>query len=112
MKYPGTISLREETFEALLADVCSSLKQHGFTDIVLIGDHGDNQSGIQAVAERLNKQWGGPPVVQFIPAYYAQDMWSYDYLKTLGVHHRPDGLSPRSTASSSKNSPGWKYATP
>jgi creatinine amidohydrolase/Fe(II)-dependent formamide hydrolase-like protein len=90
MQYPGTISVREETFEALLADVCSSLKQHGFTDMVLIGDHGDNQRGMRAVAERLNKQWGGPPVVHFIPEYYAQDMWSYDYLKTLGVHQRPD----------------------
>ena len=90
MQYPGTISLREETFEALLTDVCSSLKQHGFTDIVLIGDHGANQRGMRAVAERLNKQWGGPRSVHFIPEYYAQDMWSYDYLKTLGVHQRPD----------------------
>jgi creatinine amidohydrolase len=90
MQYPGTISLREETFEALLTDVCSSLKQHGFTDIVLIGDHGANQRGMRAVAERLNKRWGGPPRVHFIPEYYAQDMWSYDYLKTLGVHQWPD----------------------
>jgi creatinine amidohydrolase/Fe(II)-dependent formamide hydrolase-like protein len=90
MQYPGTISLREETFEALLTDVCSSLKQHGFTDIILIGDHGANQHGMRAVAERLNKQWGGPHRVHFIPEYYAQDMWSYDYLKTIGVHQRPD----------------------
>ena len=90
MQYPGTISVREETFEALLVDVCSSLKQHGFTDMVLIGDHGDNQRGMRAVAERLNKKWGEPPVIHFIPEYYAQDMWSYDYLKTLGVHQRPD----------------------
>src|SRR5437867_3668012 len=90
MQYPGTISLREETFEALLTDVCRSLKQHGFSDIVLIGDHGANQRGMRAVAERLHKQWGGPRSVHFIPEYYAQDMWSYDYLKTLGVHQRPD----------------------
>ena len=90
MQYPGTISLREETFEALLTDVCSSLKQHGFTDIVLIGDHGANQRAMRAVAERLNKQWRGPRSVHFIPEYYAQDMWSYDYLKTLGVHQQPD----------------------
>ena len=90
MRYPGTISIREETFEALLADVCSSLKQHGFTDIILIGDHGENQRGMQAVAERLYKKWRGAPGVHFIPEYYAQDMWSYDYLKTLGVHQKPD----------------------
>jgi creatinine amidohydrolase/Fe(II)-dependent formamide hydrolase-like protein len=90
MQYPGTISLREKTFEALLADICSSLKQHGFTDMVLIGDHGANQHGMRMVAERLNKQWRGPRSVHFIPEYYAQDMWSYDYLKTIGVHQWPD----------------------
>lgn len=91
MQYPGTISVRQATFEALLTDVCSSLKQHGFRDIVLIGDHGANQRGMQTVAQRLNKQWGGgATVVHFIPEYYTQDMWSYDYLKTLGVRQQPD----------------------
>ncbi len=90
MRYPGAISLREDTFEALLTDICSSLKQHGFTDLVLLGDHGDNQRGMRVVAERLNNKWGGPPVVHFIAEYYAQDLWSYDYLKTLGVHQKPD----------------------
>jgi creatinine amidohydrolase len=90
MRYPGTLSLGEETFEALLADICSSLKQHGFKDIILLGDHGESQRGMQAVAERLHKKWGGVPGVHFIPEYYAQDMWSYDYLKALGVHQKPD----------------------
>ena len=91
MRYPGTISVREATFEALLTDVCSSLRQHGFTDIILIGDHGENQRGMKTVAERLNKQWGGgATVVHFIPEYYAQDMWSYEYLKTIGVYQQPD----------------------
>ena len=91
MQYPGTISVRETTFEALLTDICSGLRQHGFMDIILIGDHGENQRGMKAVAERLNRQWGGAStVVHFIPEYYAQDMWSYEYLKTIGVHQQPD----------------------
>src|SRR5215470_14106038 len=91
MQYSGTISVREATFEALLTDVCSSLKQHGFTDIILLGDHGENQRGMKTVAERLNRQWGSATTVaHFIPEYYAQDMWSYDYLKTIGVHQQPD----------------------
>lgn len=91
MKYPGTISVRETTFMVLLTDICSSLRQHGFTDIILIGDHGGSQRGMQTVAERLNKQWGGTPtMVHFIPEYYTQDMWSYDYLKAIGVHQQPD----------------------
>src|SRR6185295_5860411 len=38
MKYPGTISLTEETFQSLLTDIISSLKTHGFRRIILIGD--------------------------------------------------------------------------
>src|SRR5215218_112510 len=57
MKYPGTISVREETYQALLTDICSSLKTHGFRHIVLIGDSGGNQAGMKAVAERLSAQW-------------------------------------------------------
>jgi len=91
MKYPGTISLREETFKLLLTDICSSLKQHGFKDVILIGDSGGNQNGMKEVAETLNKEWGGDPtVVHYIPEYYEQDIWSFDYLKTIGVYQKPD----------------------
>lgn len=91
MKYPGTISLREETYKLLLTDICSSLKQHGFKDIILIGDSGGNQQGMKEVAETLNKKWGGATtVVHYIPEYYEQDMWSFDYLKTIGVRQMPD----------------------
>ncbi|HEY7493250.1 MAG TPA: creatininase family protein [Candidatus Tectomicrobia bacterium] len=91
MQYPGTISLRQETFKLLLLDVCSSLKQHGFKDIILLGDSGENQRGMREVAMSLNKKWHGTPtVVHFIPEYYEQDRWSFDFLKTLGVHQVPD----------------------
>ena len=33
MNFPGTISLRQETFEALLTDICRSLRQHKFRDV-------------------------------------------------------------------------------
>ena len=60
-------------------------------NIILIGDHGENQRSMKTVAERLHTQWGGAStVVHFIPEYYAQDMWSYEYLKTIGVHQQPD----------------------
>ena len=57
MHFPGTISVQDETFHALLADIASSLKQHGFTDIAFIGDSGGNQRGMAAVAEDLNRRW-------------------------------------------------------
>ena len=43
MRYPGSISLTEETYERLLTDICASLRAHGFAHIVLIGDSGGNQ---------------------------------------------------------------------
>src|SRR4026209_1874250 len=66
----GTISMREETFQAMLTDVVHSLKVHGFQNIILIGDSGGNQAGMKAVAEKLNAQWNANPVVAHIPEYY------------------------------------------
>src|SRR5215213_5524467 len=80
----GTISMREETFQAMLTDVVHSLKVHGFQNIILIGDSGGNQAGMKAVAEKLNTEWNGNPVVAHIPEYY--DYASVDKLLTsLGV---------------------------
>lgn len=70
MRYPGTISLQETTFRALLTDIASSLKQHGFENIILIGDSGGNQDGMKQVASELTTQWGGKPGIYFIPEFY------------------------------------------
>jgi len=71
MRFPGSFSVRDETYEALLDDIASSLKQHGFKDIVLIGDSGGNQRGMAAVAETLNARWaGGDTHAHFIAEYY------------------------------------------
>ena len=71
MQYPGTISLRDETYVALLDDIASSLKQAGFTDIVLIGDSGGNQDGMNTVAKRLNERWRDEPArAHFVVEFY------------------------------------------
>jgi len=86
MNYPGTISLEAATFEALLTDICRSYKAHGFIDIILLGDSGGNQAGMRSVANALNVKWAAEKAtVHFLPEYYDQDRWSYDYLKTLGI---------------------------
>lgn len=69
MRYPGTISLREETFRAVLDDVASSLKAHGFEHIVFIGDSGGNQAGMEAVATALNERWSEASA-HYIPEFY------------------------------------------
>ncbi|MEX1127456.1 MAG: creatininase family protein [Vicinamibacterales bacterium] len=70
MTTAGTISLREETFQAMLTDVVHSFKMHGFEHIVLIGDSGGNTRGMQAVADRWNGEWKGSPLVIPARAYY------------------------------------------
>lgn len=71
MNYPGTISLTEGTYRALLTEIARSLEKHGFEHIILIGDSGGNQEGMKAVAEELAAKWsGGKTTVHFIPEYY------------------------------------------
>lgn len=70
MATPGTISMREETYQAILEDVARSLQAHGFDSIVFIGDSGGNQTGQKAVADKLNAAWNGRTVVAHIPQYY------------------------------------------
>jgi hypothetical protein len=88
MSYPGTISLEQSTYEALLTDICRSYKTHGFTDIILIGDSGGNSTGMRNVANALNTRWtaeSSPARVHFLPEYYDEDRWSYDFLKSQGI---------------------------
>jgi creatinine amidohydrolase len=86
MPYAGTISLEEATFEALLTDICRSYKAHGFKDIVLIGESGGNQAGLRKVADALNGKWQGEAArVHYLPEYYTEDQWSYEFLKSKGI---------------------------
>ena len=80
----GTLSMREETFRAVLTDIVQSLKVHGFTNIILIGDSGGNQPGQRAVADSLTALWRGDPVVAHVQEYY-------DYAGTL-KHMETRGL--------------------
>jgi creatinine amidohydrolase len=71
MRFPGTISVPEDAFAAVLAGAARSLKQHGFLDIVLIGDSGNYQGQLKAVAARLNREWAGSKArAHHVPAYY------------------------------------------
>lgn len=72
MLFPGSFGVRDETYEALLDDIATSLKLHGFRDIVFIGDSGGNQRGMKAVAERLNIRWAESGVrAHFIVEFYS-----------------------------------------
>jgi len=76
MLFPGSFTVSDETYHALLVDIAESLKLHGFKDVILIGDSGGNQRGLAAAAETLNERWGGSGVTaHFILEFYTSG-WS------------------------------------
>jgi creatinine amidohydrolase len=48
MSFPGSLTLRPETFIALLTDYCTSLAKHGFERIVIFPSHGGNADMMKA----------------------------------------------------------------
>ena len=83
MKYPGTVSVTETTYQALLTAICRSFR--------MIGDSGGNQAGMETVAQQLNDQWKGKKSqVHYVPEYYdfaAVTKW----LEEKGINQEPEG---------------------
>jgi creatinine amidohydrolase/Fe(II)-dependent formamide hydrolase-like protein len=91
MRYPGTVAVTEQTFRALLTDIARSMKTHGFDSVVLLGDSGSNQDGMEAVAETLSKEWAGTgTTIAFIPEYYDNARVTA-WLEQQGIHEVSEG---------------------
>jgi len=59
MSFPGTVSLRAETMQALLEDVVNSLTQHGFKRFVIVnGNRRANLPPMQIAASNLMRMGG------------------------------------------------------
>ena len=88
---PGSIRLSQETFQAVLRDMTTSLKAQGFTDIFLLGDNGGSRRSLAAVAEELAEAWRGQGVViAHIPEYYNYDDVLVYQRDVLGVDEDPE----------------------
>jgi|SRR5438105_2347896 len=79
MRFTGTISIPEATFESLLESTARSFKQHGFRDVVFLGDHGGYQKSEERVAARLNREWKNEPAcrVHALLDYYRVTQTAY-----------------------------------
>jgi len=86
MRFPGTISVPEAAFEQVLESAARSFRQHGFRDIVFLGDHGTYQKNLTNVANRLNREWAATKVrVHAIVEYYrVTDTVYVEALKSRG----------------------------
>ena len=87
MRYPGTLTVRDETFQMMLEDVGNSLHVHGFEHIIYIGDSGGNQSGMAAAAAALNERWGETKA-HHIAGYY-DNAGVVARMNELGVEEGP-----------------------
>src|SRR6266545_1136646 len=91
MRYPGAISVTQETFKRLLTDIASSLRANGFKHIILIGDSGGNQQGMKEVAAELSAKWtDGRTKIHFIPEYYDYPGLS-KWVESQGIHEVDEG---------------------
>jgi creatinine amidohydrolase len=72
MRFTGTMSIAPDTFEAILASTAKTFKQHGFRNVVFLGDHGGYQKNEVHVADKLNKEWAKDDRcrVHALTAYY------------------------------------------
>lgn len=79
MRFVGTISIPDAAFEAMLEGTARSFKQHGFRDVVFLGDHGGYQQSEERVAAKLNKAWARDPAcrVLALTAYYRVTQTDY-----------------------------------
>jgi len=82
MRFPGTVSLSEETFGAVAREVAISALAAGFKNVALMGDHGGGQQTLKEVAEALNAEWSPKGVrVYYIPdLYYKEKEQMKEYL--------------------------------
>jgi creatinine amidohydrolase len=72
LAFPGTISLRPATFEAICADYCASLARHGFRNILLYSGHIGNFPIFKDMLPRLRQ--AAPEDVE-IDAYTDSIAW-------------------------------------
>jgi creatinine amidohydrolase len=55
LDFPGTLSFRKSTFEAVCTDYCRSLARHGFKKICFIPSHGGNFEPLKEIKDNLQK---------------------------------------------------------
>jgi creatinine amidohydrolase len=90
MSFPGTVSVSEDTFSALVSDILSSLAAHGFRRLYVLNGHGANLAPLQALAHaaplalRIRSWWNYPRTNAHRLALYGE--WE-------GMHATPSEIA-------------------
>lgn len=108
MAYPGTVSLKLDTYVRVLQDVLDSLAQTGFRRVLFVNGHGGNSSGQGVLQEWMNRNagvqvrwhnwWNAPRTLELVQATdpmasHASWMENFPWTRLSGVE-LPDASKP------------------
>src|SRR5580765_3988857 len=108
LRYPGTVSLRLETYQRIVADILDSLAGTGFTRILFVNGHGGNIPGGSILQEWMNTHpgvtvkwhnwWNAPRTAAAVAALddvasHASWMENFPWTRLAGVKP-PAGTKP------------------
>lgn len=108
MAYPGTVSLKLDTYVRVLQDVLDSLAQTGFKRVLFVNGHGGNSSGQGVLQEWMNRNpgmqarwhnwWNAPRTFELVQATdpvasHASWMENFPWTRLAGVE-LPDTTKP------------------
>ena len=96
MRFPGSVTLTPQTYRSVVHDVAVSALDAGFRNVFIMGDHGDGQSVLGAVARELDAQWRPRGVrVFYVPDVYfkaRQQAQAYEIAHGLPAHDVHAGI--------------------
>ena len=100
MRFPGSVTLTPQTYRSVVHDVALSAIDAGFRNVFIMGDHGDGQDMLGAVARELDSEWRAKGVrVFYVPdVYFKEKQQAHAYeashgLPTHDVHAGTDDTS-------------------
>ena len=87
MRFPGSVTLTPQTYHAVVHDLALSAADAGFRNIFIMGDHGDGQDVLGAVAKEVDAQWSPRGVrVFYVPdAYFKAKEQAHAYESSHGI---------------------------
>jgi len=106
--YPGTVSLRLETYQRIVTDILESLAGSGFTRVLFVNGHGGNIPGGSILQEWMNEHpgvavkwhnwWNAPRTAAAVAAVdtagsHASWMENFPWTRLAGVE-MPAGTKP------------------
>jgi len=92
--YLGDFNISLAAYKSTLTDICATLRNDGFKEIILIGDHQGAQRGLKEVAEELGAKWaGGSTSVHYVAEYYDRRAVNNFIKTTLGISQKRGGFS-------------------